>query len=245
MIFSENIYFLILFTLPATLNIIYNAHIRHTPVAKQDKSVELAECVAFCLAVFMCNVVLMYDEIKLFARNSLLKDNELKEFVTATGFDYISFITRYFFVNLFASVIVLVAWYTLGQWVFRQLKNVLNHIRKHPQELKFSDVWSNIFETNMYVNMDDCIIRIERSGELITAGVVSIYASPNQQEKEFLLCDTDLVKQIFEDDEKLGLDLKMFKQADYEYYNVAQDVLIKFYNTVEYNKMYGAYESKR
>lgn len=50
MIFSENIYFLILFTLPATLNIIYNAHIRHTPVAKPDKSVELAECVAFCFA---------------------------------------------------------------------------------------------------------------------------------------------------------------------------------------------------
>ena len=97
-------------------------------------------------------------------------------FVAATGFDDISFITRYFFVNLFASVIVLIAWYSLGQWVFRQLKNVLNHIRKHPQELKFSDVWSNIFETNMYVNMD---------------------------------------------------------------------VLIKFYNTVEYNKMYGAYESKR
>ena len=146
---------------------------------------------------------------------------------------------------MFVSVIVLIAWYSLGQWVFRQLKNVLNHIRKHPQELKFSDVWSNIFETNMYVNMDDCIIRIERSGELITAGVVSIYVSPNQQEKEFLLCDTDLVKQMFEDDEKLGLDLKMFKQANYEYYNVAQDVLIKFYNTVEYNKMYGAYESKR
>lgn len=96
-----------------------------------------------------------------------------------------------------------------------------------------------------YLLNQQTLIRIERSGELITAGVVSIYASPNQQEKEFLLCDTDLVKQIFEDDEKLGLDLKMFKQADYEYYNVAQDVLIKFYNTVEYNKMYGAYESKR
>lgn len=140
---------------------------------------------------------------------------------------------------------MLVAWYTLGQWVFRQLKNVLNHIRKHPQELKFSDVWSNVFETNMYVDMDDCIIRIERNGELITAGVVSIYAPPNQQEKEFLLCDTDLVKQIFEDDDKLALNLKMFKQADYEYYNVTQDVLIKFYNTVEYNKMYGEHESKR
>ena len=39
MFFSENIYFLILFTLPAALNVIYNAHIRHVPVAKPDKSV--------------------------------------------------------------------------------------------------------------------------------------------------------------------------------------------------------------
>ena len=57
MFFSENIYFLIFFTLPAALNVIYNAHIRHVPVAKPDKSVELAECIIFCFAVFMWNIL--------------------------------------------------------------------------------------------------------------------------------------------------------------------------------------------
>lgn len=244
MILSENIYFLILFTLPAALNVIYNAHIRHTPVAKPDKSIELAECVAFCFAVFLCNIAIMHDDIVVFAQYSILKDVELNDFVAITGFNYISFMINYFVLNVVTSVVVLVAWHTFGQWCFRCIKNKINDICKHPRELKFSDVWSNVFETKKYVDMDDCIVRIERGGNLVTAGVVSIFSAPNQQEKEFMLCDTDLVKQIFEDDENLPLELKMFKQADYEYYNIGKDVLIKFYNTESYNKTYGDSEEK-
>lgn len=239
MIFSENIYFLILFTLPAALNVIYNAHIRHTPVAKPDKSVELAECVTFCFVVFLCNIAIMHDDMRLFAQYSLLKDNELNDFIVRTEFDYISFVINYFVLNIFTSFAVLILWYTLCQWFFRYIKNKINDIRHRPHELKFPDVWSNVFETKMYVNLDDCIVRIERGGKLVTAGVVSIYSSPNQFKKEFMLCDTDLVRQIFEDDENLPLDLKMFKQADYEYYNIEEDVLIKFYNNESYNKIYG------
>ena len=239
MVFSENIYFLILFTLPAALNVIYNAHIRHVPVAKPDKSIELAECIIFCLTVFMCNIGLMHKEMALFAKYSLLQEGEISNFCKLTGFDYINFMIKYFIVNIVTSVGVLLIWYTLGQWIFRIIANKINKYKNRPEELKFSDVWSNVFETKDYVDMDDCIVRIEREGRLVTAGVVSIYSTPNQEEKEFMLCDTDLVKQIFEDDENLPLNLKMFKQADYEYYNIEKDVLIKFYNTESYNKAYG------
>lgn len=114
MLFSENIYFLILFTLPAALNVIYNAHIRHVPVAKPDKSIELAECIIFCFAVFMCNIVVMHKEMTLFAEYCLLQKDKIAQFCSNTGFNYINFMIKYFIVNAGTSIIVLIVWYTLG-----------------------------------------------------------------------------------------------------------------------------------
>lgn len=238
MLFSENIYFLILFTLPAALNIIYNAHIRHTPVAKTDKSVELAECIVFCLAVFLVNVLCMQKDMILFTEYSLLKKEEIEAFCYNNNFEYIPFMIKYFIVNIISSLLVIIAWYLIGQNVFRGVKNILNWLRKRPMELKFSDVWSNLFETNKIVSIDNCIIKIERSGKLVSAGLIKTYSSPNQQKKEFVLYNTDLIKQLFEDDEELSVDLKMFKQALCEYYEVQTDTLIKFYDTDVYDLVY-------
>lgn len=240
MVFSENIYFLILFTLPAALNVIYNAHIRHVPVAKPDKSVELAECIIFCFAVFMCNIVFMHKEMSLFARYSLLQEKEILNFCQQTGFNYINFMIKYFIVNIATSIGVLIAWYTLGQWAFRKLKNKINEYEDRPDELKFSDVWSNIFETDTYINPnEDLVVCIERGGEVVTAGVVMTYSPPNQEKREFLLIDTDLIRQIFEDEKKIPLEYRIFPMALYEYYDIQQDVLIKLYDANEYNRVYG------
>lgn len=240
MVFSENIYFLILFTLPAALNVIYNAHIRHVPVAKPDKSIELAECIIFCFAVFMCNILFMHEEMSLFARYSLLQEDEISKFCQQTGFNYINFMIKYFTVNIATSIGVLIIWYTLGQWATRKIKNKINEHEDRPEELKFSDVWSNVFETDKYINPnDDLVICIERSGTLVTAGVVMTYSPPNQEKREFLLIDTDLVRQIFEDDKKVPLEYRIFPTASYEYYDIQQDVLIKLYDAQEYNRVYG------
>nr|DAH40608.1 MAG TPA: hypothetical protein [Caudoviricetes sp.] len=240
MFFSENIYFLILFTLPAALNVIYNAHIRHVPVAKTDKSIELAECIIFCFAVFMCNIVVMHREMTLFAQYSLLQEDEILQFCIDTGFNYINFMIRYFMVNIGTSIGVLVIWYTLGQWCFRGVENIINKCKNRPEELKFSDVWSNVFETEKYIDInDDLVVYIEKGGTLITAGVVMIYSPPNQEKREFLLIDTDLVRQIFEDDRELPLEYKIFPNSRYEYYDVQQDLLIKLYDAKKYNEVYG------
>lgn len=240
MVFSENIYFLILFTLPAALNVIYNAHIRHVPVAKPDKSVELAECIIFCFTVFMCNIVFMHNEMSLFVRYSLLQESEILQFCQQTGFNYINFMIKYFIVNIFTSIGVLIVWYTLGQCIFRKIKNKINKHEDRPEELKFSDVWSNIFETDKYINPnDDVVICIEKNGAIVTTGVVMTYSPPNQEKREFLLTDTDLVRQIFEDDKKIPLEYRVFPMARYEYYDIQQDVLIKLYDAQEYNRVYG------
>ncbi len=238
MFFSENIYFLILFTLPAALNIIYNAHIRHVPVTKTDKSVELAECVIYCLAVFLGNIVVMHKEMALFVQYALLQQEEMVRFCNDTGFSYINFMVKYFLVNIAMSVVVLFGWYTLGQWLIRKIENAVNKYKDRPEELKFSDVWSNVFETEEYINPNDFVVSIEKNGSVITAGVVMIYSSPSQEKKEFLLTDTDLIRQIFEDDKNISLEYRVFPQALYEYYDIERDILIKLYDTEKYNKIY-------
>lgn len=239
MMFSESVYFLILFTLPAALNVIYNAHIRQVPVAKSDKSVELAECIAFCFAVFMCNIGLLHRQMSLFARYSVLQPSEISKFCQDTGFDYINFMVKYFVINIFTSIGVLIIWYTFGQWGFLKIRNKINEHNDRPRELKFFDVWSNVFETNRYINSkDEFVVRIEKGGAIVTAGAVIVYSPPNQEKREFLLVDTDLVRQIFEDDSKIPLEYRVFPMALYEYYDVQQDVLIKLYDAHKYNKIY-------
>ena len=65
------------------------------------------------------------------------------------------------------------------------------------------------------------------------------YSPPNQERREFLLTDTDLIRQIFEDDKNIPLDYRIFPQSTYEYYDVQQDILIKLYDAEKYNKIYG------
>lgn len=242
MLFSENIYFLILFTLPAALNTIYNSHIRQVPVAKNDKSVELAECIIFCLAVFCVNIFIMHEDMLLFSQYATLSGEKLETFVTTSHFNYIDFLIKYCVINIFSSIGIIAFWYLIGQAIFRWTQNKMNALLKRPTEYKFSDVWSNVFETSQIVDIDNCIIKIERSGNLVTAGLIKLYSAPNQPSKEFVLYNTDLIKQLFEDDSKKNLKKRMFQQTLCEYYDVQNDLLIKFYDTENYDKEYALEE---
>lgn len=238
MLFTENIYFLILFTLPAAVNVIYNAHIRQVPVAKEDKSVELAECVVFCLVVFLLNIFVMHNDMLLFTQYIMLPEDKVEIFTNTTGFQYVNFMIKYFIINIMSSIGVILFWYLIGQATFRWLHNRLNNWLNRPTEYKFSDVWSNVFETDKVVDINNCIIKIERAGIIVTAGLIRLYSAPNQSSKEFLLYNTDLIKQLFEDDCKKKLEKRMFKYALFEYYDIQNDLLIKFYDTKEYDTKY-------
>lgn len=238
MLFSENLYFLILFTLPAAVNTIYNAHIRNVPRWKDNKSVELAENIIFCLAVFILNVLIMKQRILLFIQY-LSNDKKGANLQALVDFNYIDFAIRYSIVNLITSIVVIVVWNLIVEKIFRLTKNKINDKLQRPKELKFGDVWSNIFETKEIIKIDNCIIRIEKSGKLVTAGIICTYSSPNNKNKEFAVHSTELVKQIFEDDEKVEYDLRMLKSSICEYYDIQNDILIKFYDSEAYDRMYG------
>lgn len=239
MIFTESIYFIILFLLPAALNMIYNVHIRQVPQAKNDKSIELAECVLFSLAVFFINIMLLRSQMYHLVNYLILDGVDRVQFCTTTGFEYLDFMILYFIINLFTSIGVIILWYTLGQWMFRRIKNKINKSTTRPEELKYNSAWVNLFETNDFINPDECVIKIEKDGALITAGLIRIYSSPTTEKRDILLYNTDSIKELFEDDIGKGVNERIFPYSDYEYYDFETGCLIKIYNTEKYNEYYG------
>lgn len=237
MFVSESIYFLILFTLPAALNIIYNVHIRFVPIIRKDKSVEIAECIVFCMAVFFVNMLIMQKQLLQLAQYLLIEDSAKAEFCISTGFDYLRFLIQYFIVNLVTSIFTIVVWYTLGQWLFRKVKNIIIKRVGRDEEKKFSDVWSTLFETNEFVDVSECVVKIEKGGELVTAGLIRVYPSPAEEKKEIALYNTDYIKELFEDDKEKEVAERIFPCSKCEYYDISNDVLLKFYEADRYDAL--------
>lgn len=238
MLFSESVYFLILFTLPAALNIIYNVHIRRVPVMRQDKSVELAECVLFCMAVFFMNLVFMRTEILKFSRYIILDKTERDVFAATEKFDFLSFMIHYFILNLASSMAVIFTWHTLGQWTLRKMKNLINRAAGRDEELKYSDVWRNLFETEEIIDVSRCIVKIERAGQTVTAGLLRVYPAPTVEKKELALYNTDSIRELFEEDKEKDVSDRIFPFAEVEYYDIETDTLIKFYKSNRYEAHY-------
>ena len=237
MVLSENIYFLLLFTLPAALNIIFNAHLRSVPQKENDKSVELAVSTVFCLAVFFCNLLFMQEDIRELGQYLLLPAEERPGFCTAYEFDYFNCLVKYFVVNLFSSISVIILWYSVGQWIFRKGKNIVNRKINRPDEMKFPDVWTNLFETKEIVDVENVAVRIEKGSNLVSAGLIRIYPTPEIGTREIALYNTDRVKEIFEEDKHKEVKDRIFPYADCEYYDFGTDTLIKFYSLENYDKM--------
>ena len=242
MVLSENIYFLILFTLPAAFNIIYNTNIRHVPRKYKDKSEELAECVLFCLVVLFINSLLLRRQVDLFIEYMLLDADEIAVFVENTEFDYMDFIISYFIINMLTSIFVIGIWNLLLKRILLKIYNLINRLFGKPEITAFGDVWTNLFETNELIDINDCAIKIEKSGALVTAGLISMYQAPNEDEKEIAVYNTEFIKEIFDEDQDKEYKDRIFKQPVCEYYNIDKDILIKFYTLEQYDEIYGEVE---
>lgn len=239
MLFSENIYFLILFTLPAAFNIIYNTYIRHVPRSYQDKSVELAECIIYCLFVFLANILILKKDVVSFINYMFLdKSNSVAvaDFLEEFQFDYITFMIHYFVVNIATSIGIIFIWNSLLVSFYRCCCNIINELKGRPEEVAFGDVWRNLFETNELIDVNNHAVWIEKGGQLVTTGLIGMYQAPNESEKEIVVYNTERIKEIFDEDRKKSYRERIFKDSVYEYYNIEKDILIKFYSLSEYNK---------
>lgn len=229
---SENLYFIILFTLPAALHIIYHSYIRIVPRKQEDKSIELAECVIFCAIVFFINILILNNRLYDFAKYTLLSEIDKSK----SNFNYLGFMIEYFIVNLATSILTIAFWYKFGIKLFRKIVNWVNKVDNRSEELEFTDVWKNIFESNKLLNKYDTCLVIEQGGNRITAGILQTHQPPDKDNKELLLYQTEQVQEVLEEDKTKLPEYKIFYPALYEYYDVQNELLIKFYSLDNYKR---------
>ncbi len=231
MFFTESIYFLIIFTLPAAIHLIYHAYIRFSPRIQKDKSLELAESITFCISVFVICVLFFGNKMKDFAQYILLSANEKETYITSNpNFNYLDFLVLYTCVTFLVSIITIAIWYGIIKRLFHILINIFNKTCKKSQELKFPDIWRNLFETDDLIKRFECCIVIEKSNNVITAGLLHSYPPPHLDSKELLLYHTEQIKEIVKEDILKSPNDRIFYPALYEYYDVNADILMKFYD---------------
>lgn len=224
-----------MFTVPAAIHIIYNAYIRIVPRNQPDKSIELAENIVFCIGVFIINLVILNSRVMDFIYYIQLSEDEK----SISNFAYLDFVIIYTLVNLITSFAVIILWYKFGKKFFLWIVNKVNRKAGKGNELAFPDVWRNIFEDNTLIqNIYDVCIVIEQGDSLLTAGFLQTYQSPNCDNRELLLYNTEQIKEILKDDEKKSPSDKVFYPALYEYYDGKSNLLLKFYSLDKYDKIY-------
>jgi|GEM_PF-2701940 len=232
MIFTESIYFVIIFMLPAAIHLIYHAYIRFSPRIQKDKSIELAESITFCVVVFIVCIFLFGDSMKEFAQYLLLSANEKALYnINNPEFNYLDFIVEYTCVTFIVSIATICAWYGPGKKFFHRLINFINKKAGRPTEEENSEIWRVLFESNKKINIFNCCLVIEKSGSLITAGFLESFQAPHLDNREFLLYNTEQTKEILKKDSLKSPEDRILYPALYEYYDVDSDILIKFYAT--------------
>lgn len=225
----DNIYFLIIFTVPAAIHILYHTYIRLNTRQQQDKSVEIAESVAFCAAVLFINILLMQTDIKNFVQYLSSK--------RTIEFDYPMFMAKYCIMTISVSVAVIIVWYLFGIKIFRKVVNLVNKMLGRPLEVEQSDTFNAIFNSTDIIDTMNKAVAVYKGTNLVTAGLIAAYDPPQNQGKKLALKNSDYVKELLQDDQKRPVEYRVFQCSELEYYDPQTDTLIKFYDLDKYDKL--------
>lgn len=188
-----------------------------------DKTVN---CIILSIVVMFVNIIF----IKIFFKNINIDtiaslQNKLGEIDFLMTYLLLTFciciITTFFNEHIFGKSIL---------W----LNNKFRKANKRPKETKFPTVWDEIFE-NSNVNLENVYMTIEKDGEIITQGTLKSHSPPNFNNKELLLCYTNDIKKILEDDKLKSKDKMLFDEIDMEYFNFETGILVKIYDMSKYN----------
>ena len=236
----ESIYFLLMFTIPAAINIVFNAHVARVNRLSNDSTTLLAENVAFCTVVFFFNLWILKDRILLFITYMTLSDPVER---AALDFDPVKFGLLYLGVNICVSLLLVFFWTTCGREILNCIKNIHNDKVGQDRETLSKTMWENVFVSKKDVDTDNSVLCIIKDGQLITAGEIKTYSHPTEEKKGLLLYNTDGVKDAFEKDCNREYDDKIFKYSNYEYYDLESGLLFKFYDDRKFRAEYEVSES--
>lgn len=237
MIVSGNIYFILMFVVPASVLLVYNKHFRRTPYIQENKSVEMAECVFFCTVVFAINLIIFKERISKIAQYLLEQDATAKNNIMSTD-KVLLFMLQYALGNIIVSIIVIMFYMLIIRRIKFWAENKIYKAMNQDESLKYADAWLNIFYSEEVIPKNEkVIVSIEKAGRLVTAGIVEMYPAPNEKGKSLLLYNTEYIMDLMEADKKLGMDYRVFDFVRHEFYDFEHDVLIKFYDVTKYDKL--------
>lgn len=113
---SDNLFFIVMYSIPAAFYILYNKSWRMVPRKTDDNSFELAECLFFAGETFIITLIIGYQFLQEFSGYSL----------------YVC----YALINLLSCIIACLINFLLKK-VFLKIKNKVNSIKDRPEETEF------------------------------------------------------------------------------------------------------------
>lgn len=223
----ENIIFIILFLFPGVfITIIYG---RFIPTLHEEESTYNEVIRSFIISTFV-----LFFNILILNRVWDAKLNCWDDFIKYIKI-YDNFII-YFVVSLVVSLLGVAAYWIINTYVTPGIINAVYRKKIGVSlETKHPSPWHSVFENNQLM-LNNRPVGFFKGNELRSIGFVDGYPSPGSKKKDFRLINTDWLYNLYLKEESKDKKDKIFDVIDAEYYDIENDVLIKFYNTENFLK---------
>lgn len=206
-----------MYSIPAAVHVLFNQEFRLTPKEPENQSLEVAKCLVYAGEVFILTI--------LFGK-TLFAEKKGHEFYLYYAIATLAFC---FLALLFNFIIY---------HSYLKIKNKIYHRWDLPEETTSQTSWATVFTKNKLLNSNNVCVAIYKNNDLITAGLVYNYPSLTHPNRDFLLYQTDHIQNILHEDELKEEKDRVFEYSNAEYYDVNNNMLIKFYSLEKYNKTY-------
>lgn len=181
------------------------------------------------LILSMVSVVVSILILNIFKIDNIKSLKELSEKIGE-----FKFIFKYIAIVLVSIPITELIYKCYRKLMLKFINFVYKLQNKNITEVDTKTAWEFIFDS-ANINPSDCCIEVVKNDTVITRGYLKAFSDVKSKNKELILEATNQVNEYFESEKKKPIDKKVFNEIDFEYYNLDNDVLLRFYNMSKLN----------
>lgn len=181
------------------------------------------------LILSMVSVIVSILILNIFKIDNIKSLKELSEKIG----DF-NFIFKYIAIVLVSIPITEIIYKCYRKLMLKFINFVYKLQNKNITEVDTKTAWEFIFDS-ANINPSDCCIEVVKNDTVITRGYLKAFSDVKSKNKELILEATNQVNEYFESEKKEPIDKKVFNEIDFEYYNLDNDVLLRFYNMSKLN----------
>lgn len=181
------------------------------------------------LILSMVSVIVSILILNIFKIDNIKSLKELSEKIG----DF-NFIFKYIAIVLVSIPITEIIYKCYRKLMLKFINFVYKLQNKNITEVDTKTAWEFIFDS-ANINPSDCCIEVVKNDTVITRGYLKSFSDVKSKNKELILEATNQVNEYFESEKKEPIDKKVFNEIDFEYYNLDNDVLLRFYNMSKLN----------